>query len=100
MASEKACGAKNDKNENESTRTVFQYANVSLPVQLLPNAEIGSMTAEISGDPSVECRPRKYGGGYEIYVTQKLNVTIPVTYRVSVCTGDCHISCRDRCDVL
>ena len=101
MAAPKSCGAKGDKTEacgsaqSECTRTVYQYACVSVPVKLVPKAEIDGMTAELCGEPVVECRPCECGGGFEIYVTQRLSITMPITYRISACEGECSICCRE-----
>lgn len=100
MTTPNSCGEKNDKNEvcgsthGECTRTVYQYANVSVPIQLMPNTEMGNMTAELCGEPVIECRPCKCGG-FEVTVTQRLSLCIPITYRINACAGECSMCCRE-----
>lgn len=105
MTTPNLCGAKDDKDktcgdaQSECTRTVYQYADVSVPIQIMPNAQIGEITAEACGEPIIECRPCKYKAGVEITVTQRLSLNIPLTYRISACAGESLVSCRGRCDV-
>ena len=62
---------------------------------LVPNASLGTVTVACQGVPVVSCVTDPCGTSSTITVTQRVCVTIPVRYDVSMSTGDPTISCAD-----
>lgn len=63
------------------------YTDISIPLEIEPEAKIGEVKVECCGDPSVKMEPVKHGC-YKIVITQKIIIKIPVCYEVKVKT-DC-----------
>ena len=83
------CGCKQDGCE----KVGYQYADISVPVELKSDASIGEVTVECCGEPCVNCRECDCGDACEIVVTQKVNIRIPVHYQVTACMGDSTMNC-------
>lgn len=73
----------------------YQYADISVPIELKPNATIGCIESECCGEPSVYCKENYTGNSCEITVTQKILIKIPVEFNVIACVGEEQISCGD-----
>ena len=76
-------------------KIVTQCVDVTAPVTLIPTASLGTVTVSCQGVPVVNCVPDPCGTSSTITVTQRVCVTIPVRYDVSMNTGDPTISCAD-----
>ena len=66
-------------------KIVTQCVDVTAPVTLVPTASLGTVTVSCQGVPVVNY----------LTVTQRICVTIPVRYDVSMNTCDPTISCAD-----
>lgn len=76
----------------------LQYAEISIPVELKPNAFIGGMEVECievsqTNEPTTYSEEREPDGTCSILVTQTLHLKIPVTYKISTCIGNPDINC-------
>ena len=76
-------------------KIVTQCVDVSAPVTLIPTASLGTVTVACQGAPMVDCVTDPCGTSSTITVTQRVCVTIPVGYDVSMNTGEPTISCAD-----
>lgn len=74
-------------------KTGYQYADISVPIDLKPNATIGEIKSECCGEPSVYCKENHKGNSCEITITQKILIKIPVDFNVIACVGEEEISC-------
>ncbi len=77
----------------ERRRDITQYADISLPVDIDPSAAVGRIETEWLGEPIVVCRKEHCGNTCKITITQKVRVTIPITYCVVTCVGDPDVDC-------
>ena len=59
------------------------YAEVSVPVELMPEARVGDIDVTCCGDPTVETECG--GAAYKIVITQQLLVKIPISFTVKSC---------------
>lgn len=81
--------------EDGCNKIVTQCVDVTAPVTLVPTACLGSVTVACQGIPVVNCTADPCGTSSTITVTQRVCVTIPVRYDVSMSTGDPTISCAE-----
>lgn len=79
--------------EDECVRTNYQYANVSVPIQLRPSATTGNIVVECCEEPVVECRGDERRNSCEITITQKVCIKIPISYQIDACAGESVIEC-------
>lgn len=70
-----------------------QYADVSLPIEIIPQVCAGCIEAECCGEPVVLCKDNCCGGSCEITITQKVEIRIPLKFSVNVEMGESAISC-------
>lgn len=76
-------------------KTGYQYADISVPIDLKPNATIGDIKSECCGEPCVYCKENHTGTSCEITITQKILIKIPVEFNVIACVGEEQIACGD-----
>lgn len=76
-------------------KTGYQYADISLPVELTPKAEIGSIEVECCGEPTVVCENNECSNVSRVVITQRISVSIPIYYKITACASDCQIECDD-----
>lgn len=74
-------------------KTVYHYADISVPLELKPHTTLCDMTVECCGEPTVDCRESKSGNACEITLTQKVNIKIPIRYQITACMGETVINC-------
>ncbi len=79
---------------NDGCSTVnYQYANISVPVEVKPKTRVGDITIECCDEPMLECSANECGDGLDIVVTQKVCVKIPIRYQIEACVGEESIRC-------
>ena len=76
-------------------RTSTQCVDVTRPVTLTPTASLGTVVASCSGVPTVTCVTAADGMSCTVTLTQRVCVSIPVTYGVDADAGDATIACAD-----
>lgn len=76
-------------------KIVTQCVDVAAPVTLIPSACLGAATVACQGMPVVSCVADPCGTSSTVTITQRICVTIPVRYDVSMSTGDPTIACAD-----
>lgn len=86
------CGCQRD----DCKKTAYQYADVSVPVKLKSDAEIGDVEIECCGEPVIRCCSGECANSCEVIITQKISIKIPVHYKVDACMGDSAISCGEE----
>ena len=77
----------------ECRKEIDQYCDISVPIDLDPSATIGRIETVCVGDPIVECRHDHCDNTCRIRVTQRMRVTIPITYTVITCVDDPIVTC-------
>lgn len=85
--------------EDGCEKVGYQYADICVPIELTPDAVINKVTVECCGEPFVECEERDCKSACELVVVQKVNIKIPIHYKVTACMGESAINCRceDHC---
>ncbi len=91
------CESNQSCHQLECTKTYFQHANISLPVEIKPAAMVGEIEMECCGEPVLTNRACKDCNTCEVLITQQLCVKIPIVYKVSANISDCAsiISCEN-----
>ena len=74
----------------------YQYADISVPVEIKPTATVGDIEVECCGD-SIITRKEKCGNSCEIIISQKICIKIPVSYNVSAKVGESAVNCKSNC---
>lgn len=75
-----------------------QCVEISKPVVLTPNAEVGTMTTVCQGSPTVLCVNSADGATCTVTLTQKVCVTVPVSFGIDLTEEDPTIACGgDTC---
>lgn len=70
-----------------------QCVDIREPVILAPAVTVGSVTTVCQGSPVVVCETSDDGTYCTVTLTQKVCVTVPVQYGVTVSKGEASISC-------
>ncbi len=70
-----------------------QCVNVSEPLTLTPTATTGSAVVNCQGTPSVTCVTSGDGSVCTVTVTQRVCVSVPIRYGVTMTPGEPTISC-------
>ncbi|MDY3282291.1 hypothetical protein [Dysosmobacter sp.] len=70
-----------------------QCVDVSKKVVLMPTATVGTITTSCQGSPSVTCATNAEGTASTVTLTQRVCVSIPVTFGVTKEDGDASIMC-------
>lgn len=95
MNSEESNKLSSEKNFcEECESTVYQYASVSLPIQLKPDVTIGDITVECCDEPEILRCENRCQKGCTVTVTQNVYLKIPISYRIDACEGESLINCR------
>ena len=77
----------------ECKRDIVQHTDICVPVDIDPSATVGRIITECCGDPIVECRHEHCDNTCKIKITQRLKITIPITFSVVTCSDDPIITC-------
>lgn len=80
--------------KGECSKINYQYANVSVPVQLKPKTIAGDIIVECCEEPHIECNDNQCENQSEITITQKVRIKIPIRYKIDACVGESVISCE------
>ena len=70
-----------------------QCVDVSKKVVLMPTATVGTITTSCQGSPTVTCVTNAEGTASTVTLTQRVCVSIPVTFGVTKEDGDASIMC-------
>ena len=72
--------------------TGYQYADISIPIEICPDISIGQIETECCGAPTIVCC--EYNCCYcEVILNQKICIKIPVKYNVTAIAGESCICC-------
>lgn len=74
-----------------------EYAEINVPVELRPKTELGEVTTECCGEPTVSCKCDPCNGTCNIVITQKVKIKIPIKYSVDTIVGNSVIECASNC---
>lgn len=88
-----------DCSQDECTKTAFQRAEVSVPIEIKPETKLGEVELECCGEPTVICKECECHDKCEITIIQKLCIKIPVTYKVKVCKKEEEKICCEMHDM-
>ena len=72
-----------------------QCVDVTESVVLTPTAAVGTITTACQGNPSVTCVTNEEGTACTVTLTQRVCVSIPVTFGVSLVSGEPTILCAN-----
>ncbi len=84
---------------DECKKEFYQYADISLPIEIKPTATIGKIETECCEEPTIVCHENKCSNTCEVIITQKVSIKIPITYSVISCAGESAVKCcaEDSC---
>ena len=80
---------------NSCNKTAAQCVEVTAPATLTPTAEVGSISLACQGAPDVDCVTNGKGASCTLTITQKVCVSIPVRFGVTMDSDDPTIACAD-----
>lgn len=76
-----------------------QVVDISLPIEVCPEADLGRIETECCGKPKVECEQEPCGSSVSIIITQSVKIKIPVRFGIKTIEGNSFIKCCDKkCD--
>ncbi len=78
---------------DKCSKTGFEIAEVSLPLEILPNTCVGEVETDCCGEPNVSCECEPCGNTCRLVITQRIKIKIPFTIGIKAVTGCSHISC-------
>lgn len=93
MYPESKCGYKG----SECKKTANQCIDISVPVDIAPNAEVGMIDMECCGEPEVICCECGKKNVCRLVLVQKVCIKIPVCYSFTTNVGPETIECSKSC---
>ncbi len=69
------------------------YIDISVPVDVSPEAKVGKIDMECCGETKVVCDECKAHNVCKLTLIQKICVKIPITYSIRATTGEEEIQC-------
>ena len=88
---------KDDKRDCD--KKAEQVVDISLPIEVCPEADLGRIETECCGKPCVECEQEPCGSSVSIIITQSVKIKIPVKFGIKTIEGNSFIKCCDKhCD--
>ena len=72
-----------------------QCVDISEEVVLTPTVTVGTVSTACQGTPAVDCVTNAEGTACTVTLTQRVCVTIPVTFGVTKTDGDPSIMCAE-----
>ena len=81
----------------ECSQSAYQFANISTPIEICPEASVGCIETECCGEPYIECECEPCGASLNLVITQKIKVKIPVTVGIRTIEGNSYIQCDNGC---
>lgn len=79
-------------------KTGTQCVSVSTPVVLTPVADVGAVSVSCAGEPAATCTANAKGTACTVTLTQRLCVSIPITFGVDHTGGEPSIGCAACAD--
>ena len=73
-----------------------QTFDISLPIEICPEADLGKIETECCGKPHIECEQEPCGATCSIVITQSVKIKIPVKFGVKTIEGNSFIKCYDK----
>ena len=67
--------------------------DIAAPVTMVPEVTVGTVTSACQGEPSVTCVTNADGASCTLTFTQRVCVSVPVCFGVTVTEGDPRIAC-------
>ena len=74
-----------------------QLADISIPLEICPDAKLGRIETECCGEPYIQCEHEPCGSNLNIIVTQSVKIKIPVKFAIKTIEGNGFIKCSDDC---
>lgn len=80
-------------------KKVEQYVDISVPIEVCPDADLGKIETECCGEPKIECEQEPCGSSLSIIITQSVKIRVPVRFGIKTIGGNGYIKCLDKkCD--
>ena len=74
-------------------KAVIQYADISVPIELKPNAAVGKVQIKCFGKSEVKYEENCNNDTSEIIITQRIRIKIPINYGITAHVGKELIEC-------
>ena len=71
--------------------------DVAVPLTFTPTAVVGTISVSCQGGPEIACVTGDAGGTCTITMTQRVCVSVPVRYGVTLACDDPTIRCAENC---
>lgn len=87
------------RGRDDCQKTGYEYTDVSLPIELIPNTCVGPVETCCVGEPCVQCESVAGGSRVRLTVSQRVKIRIPIDIGVTAVVGSGCISCSNcGCD--
>jgi len=73
-----------------------QYADVSIPFEIKPNAKVGEIETTCCGQPVV-IQEKGHDNTCKVIISQKIQIRIPIEYEVCTKVGHKTVKCNGDC---
>lgn len=87
---------KDDGPGTNCRKNVEQCVDVSAKLNVSPTTNVGAAMAACQGEPRVACVTNEGGGSVTLTVTQKVRVTVPICFGVTVEPEEPRVACAGR----
>lgn len=83
---------------DECEKVAKHYIDISIPVEVKPNARVGNIEMECCGEPVVICDEEKCTDGCGLILMQKVCIKIPLKYSFKSDVGKTFTECCPPCN--
>lgn len=77
--------------DNAYSKTALEYADVSMPVDLIPYVRVDRVTYECCGEPTAECDTSS--GSCRITMSQTMKIKVDAVFGVMASPGEAYVKC-------
>ncbi|MBE6789278.1 MAG: hypothetical protein E7539_06415 [Ruminococcaceae bacterium] len=85
-----------DKCKRDCDKVGEQVVDISLPIEICPEADLGKIETECCGKPYIQCEQEPCGATCSIVITQSVKIKIPVKFGIKTIEGNSFIKCCDK----
>lgn len=95
-AMQNALNAIEQTEQNECFKVGCQEVDITVPIELRPDTDMGEIEIRCCGEPRIECMNEPCDNGLYIEIKQKAKIVIPVKFNVKAIAKDSSINCKNN----
>ena len=85
----------NTEEKNDCLKIGYKDVDITVPVELRPDVDMGEIKVHYCGGPRIECLSEPCENALYIEIKQKAKIVMPVKFDVKATVKDSSIKCKD-----